>query len=258
MDPSRPGGTAAATDGRNSPATPTPATDGSVVCAYFGNPGLMCADADGRLAWSRTDIGYEGFYGAAFSLVLADDLLIVANDRPDGQAQVQALDVTTGATRWATTFQTNPRVTGNNRTPMVRYVEGDKVLILWGLSYVKALSFRSGQPVWNYPLASDGDLVSAQSWITNGYTGRSRGTTALDHASLTAGREAILWKGAARANCASPVLAQGMIFTVTDGGIAAAQHAETGEMLWRHRLPGHYFASLVASPTRSTSPTAME
>ena len=238
------------TDGRNSPATPTPATDGSVVCAYFGNPGLMCADADGRLAWSRTDIGYEGFYGAAFSLVLAGDLLIVANDRPDGQAQVEALDVTTGATRWATTFQTIPRVTGNNRTPMVRYVEGDEVVILWGLSYVKGLSLRSGQPVWNYPLASDGDLVSSAIMDNERlYLADHAGTTALDHASLTAGRDAILWKGAARANCASPVLAQGMIFTVTDGGVAAAQHAETGEMLWRHRLPGHYFASLVASPS---------
>jgi outer membrane protein assembly factor BamB len=238
------------TDGRNSPATPTPVTDGAIVCAYFGNPGLMCADADGRLVWSRTDIGYEGFYGAAFSLVLADNLLIVANDRPNGQAQVQALDVTTGATRWTTTFQTIPKVTGNNRTPIVRHLETDKVVILWGLSYLKALSLRSGQLVWDYPLPSDGDLVSSPIMDNERlYLADHAGTTALDHASLAAGRAAVRWKGGARANCASPVLAQGIIFTVTDGGVAAAQHAETGEVLWRHRLPGHYFASLVASPS---------
>jgi hypothetical protein len=50
-------------DGRNSPATPTPVTDGQLVCAYFGTPGLMCGDSHGRLAWSRTDLPYDGLYG---------------------------------------------------------------------------------------------------------------------------------------------------------------------------------------------------
>jgi outer membrane protein assembly factor BamB len=236
------------TDGRNSPATPTPVTDGHTICAYFGNPGLMCADVDGKLAWSRTDIGYQGFYGVAFSLVLSDGLLILANDRADGQAVVQALDVTTGATRWTRTFQTKPTITGNNRTPIVRDVDGQPLLIMWGLAYVKALSLRTGDPVWDYAIESDGDLVA--SVVADGdrlYLSDRSGTTALDYASLAAGRNPVRWNSAARANCATPVLANGMLFTVTDSGIAAAQHAETGEVLWRQRLPGHYFASLVAS-----------
>jgi outer membrane protein assembly factor BamB len=40
-----------------------------------------------------------------------------------------------------------------------------------------------------------------------------------------------------------------MLFTVTDAGVAAAIRADSGETLWRRRLPGHYFASLVASPS---------
>jgi outer membrane protein assembly factor BamB len=236
-------------DGRNSPATPTPVTDGTVICAYFGNPGLMCADVKGGLAWSRTDIAYEGFYGVAFSLVLSDGLLILANDRADGQALVQALDVKTGATRWTRTFPTKPTITGNNRTPLVREVQGEKLLIMWGLAYVKALSLRSGEPVWHYPIDSDGDLVAGV--IADGdrlYLSDRSGTTALDYASLTAGRDPVRWKSGARANCATPVLVNGMLFTVSDSGIAAAQQAETGEVLWRQRLPGHYFASLIASP----------
>ena len=46
-------------DGRNTPATPTPATDGRIVCGYFGTAGLLCGHADGRLAWSRTGLGPE-------------------------------------------------------------------------------------------------------------------------------------------------------------------------------------------------------
>jgi outer membrane protein assembly factor BamB len=235
-------------DGRNSPATPTPVTDGTIVCAYFGNPGLMCADADGKLAWSRTDIAYQGFYGVAFSLVLSDGLLIIPNDRADGQALVSALDVKTGATRWTRTFPTRTLITGNNRTPIVRNMNGEKLLIMWGQNYVKALSIRSGEPVWEYPLDSSGDIVSSA--ISDGerlFLSDSSGTMALDYASLSAGRDPIHWKGPARANCSSPVLANGIVFSVADNGIAAAQDAETGKVLWRQRLPGHYFSSLVAS-----------
>jgi hypothetical protein len=49
-------------------------------------------------------------------------------------------------------------------------------------------------------------------------------------------------------NCVSRVPANGILFTVTDAGIAAALRADSGETLWRHRLPGNYFSSLVASP----------
>ena len=43
------------------------------------------------------------------------------------------------------------------------------------------------------------------------------------------------------------VLAHGLLFTVTDAGIAAALDAAAGETRWRKRLPGESYASLVAS-----------
>jgi outer membrane protein assembly factor BamB len=62
-------------------------------------------------------------------------------------------------------------------------------------------------------------------------------------------RDPVRWRSGARANCVSPVLANGILFTVTDAGVATAIRADSGETLWRRRLPGHYFASLVASPS---------
>jgi outer membrane protein assembly factor BamB len=235
-------------DGRNSPATPTPVTDGRYVCAYFGTPGMMCADASGRLAWSRTDLGYDGFYGVGFSPVLADGTLVIAVDAPSGEARIHALDIATGESRWTRAFPTTPTVTGNNRTPIVREIDGEKLVILWGMQYVRALSLGTGEPVWHYELISDGDLVSsAISDDERLYLSSKAGTVALDYASLAAGREPLQWTSTARANCVSPVLANGILFTVTDAGIAVAIRPETGETLWRQRLPGHYFASLVAS-----------
>jgi outer membrane protein assembly factor BamB len=236
------------TDGRNSPATPTPVTDGRNVCAYFGTPGLMCSDSEGRLAWSRRDVAYEGFYGVGFSPVLVEGTLVIAADAPDGVAHVHALDAATGVTRWTRTFRTTPTVTGNNRTPIVRDSGGQKTLILWGMQYVRGVSLASGQSLWDYQHISDGDLVSsAVSDAERLYLSSKSGTVALSYASLVAGRDPVLWTSTARANCVSPVLADGILFTVTDAGIATAIDADTGETLWRSRLPGHYFASLLAS-----------
>jgi outer membrane protein assembly factor BamB len=38
-----------------------------------------------------------------------------------------------------------------------------------------------------------------------------------------------------------------MLFTVTDAGVATAIRADSGETVWKQRLPGEYFASLLAS-----------
>ena len=235
-------------DGRNTPATPTPATDGRIVCGYFGTAGLLCGHADGRLAWSRTGLGPESFYGAAFSPLLVDGLVVVANDTSQGTALVHALDAGTGATRWVRQFPTAPTTTGNNRTPIVREVNGEPHLIMWGLSYVTAVALRSGEPAWQYQTRSGGDLVSSPVATADRlFLSDLQGTSALDFDRLATGREPVRWTSPARSNCVSPVLANGLLFTITDAGIAAALRADTGTLVWRRRLPGQYFASLVAS-----------
>jgi hypothetical protein len=46
----------------------------------------------------------------------------------------------------------------------------------------------------------------------------------------------------------SPVVCRGLLFTLTDAGILASVRTDTGQTAWRHRLPGFYFSSLLASP----------
>jgi outer membrane protein assembly factor BamB len=238
-----------ATDGRNSPATPTPVTDGRVVCGYFGTAGLFCAHSNGDPAWSRRDLGYDGLYGAGFSPVIVDGMLILVRDMTNGVAVIHALDVDTGTTRWTKTFPTTPTISGNHRTPIVVTVNGEKVLVVWGMESVSALELRSGQSLWSYPYTSGGDLVaSAISDDRRLYLSDATGTLALDYVDLAAGRNPVRWRNNARAGCVSPVLSNGMLFTVSDSGIASATRSDTGETLWRQRLPGQYFASLVASP----------
>jgi outer membrane protein assembly factor BamB len=237
-------------DGRNTPATPTPVTDGRMVCAYFGTPGLMCADVAGQPLWERRDLPYDGIYGAGFSPVLADGLVVLSSQTPDGAAVIHALDAATGATRWQHRFQASRTITGNNRTPIVRDMKGTKVLVVWGLDDVRGFALETGAPLWRHPADSGGDLVSsAVSDGTRLFLADINGTSALDVARLADGQDAVLWTSNARANCASPVLANGLLFAVSDGGIATATDAATGALRWRQRLPGHYYASPVASAT---------
>ena len=237
-----------AVDGRNSPATPTPVSDGERVCAYFGNPGVMCIDRNGRLLWSRTDIGYTGFYGVGFSPIISDGLLVLASDTPSGIAIVHALDVQSGNLVWRKIFTTTPSISGNNRTPIVKIIAGEAVVILWGRDYLKGFRLRTGDEVWHHAVQPGGDLVSGLvSDDARLYLADVTGTVAVDTTALAEGREPLKWRSPARANCASPVLCRDLLFTVTDVGIVTAIHAQSGRTVWRHRLSGFYFASPVAS-----------
>ena len=235
-------------DGRNSPATPTPVTDGERVCAYFGSHGLMCADSVGRVTWSRVDLGYIGYYGVGFSPVLADGLLVIASDMPDGLTRVAALDVRTGDPAWTRVFRGKGSTSGNNRTPLVKRIGGATALILWGIDGVRGLNLETGADLWNVPMAGEVDLVA--SMISDDeklYLSDRTGTAAIDLARLARGETPEVWRSKVRSNCVSPVLCRNLLFTVSDEGIASAVHADTGAIAWRRRLNGTYFASLVAS-----------
>jgi outer membrane protein assembly factor BamB len=235
-------------DGRNSPATPTPVVAGDRVCGYFGNAGLMCVDLQGKPAWSNTEVGYSGYYGVGFSPMVSDGKLIVASNTPGGTAIVRALDVRDGRLMWNREWRAAPVLSGNNRTPLAMTIAGGPALVVWGSSYLRILSSRTGASLWTAEWDSSGDQVASVAADEHRlYLTDAMGTTALDPALLSGAQDPVRWRSPARANCSSPVACRGLLFTVTDGGVATAVRADTGKAVWRHRMPGQYFASLIAS-----------
>jgi len=58
----------------------------------------------------------------------------------------------------------------------------------------------------------------------------------------------VVWQIAEEApNVCSPLLCSGRLYTVSDYGVVFCLDAESGELLWRERLRGPFFASPVAS-----------
>ncbi len=231
----------------NSPATPTPVVGANRVIAYFGSAGLMCADLRGHLLWENRDVAFESAYGVGTSPVCEDDIIIIVSGGPDAP-YIGALDADSGHELWRRPTECRPdHVSGASRTPLIITLAGRKYVVVWDISALKLFDLHTGEVFQQVALPdAAGDKVA--SVATNGRMIFCSGpveTVALgfEPDSLA---PAIRWRRTvAGANCASPVSAEGLLFTITDNGAIACLDAETGKVYWRKRLPGEYFASLV-------------
>jgi len=85
----------------NTFASETPATDGELVIAYFGNTGISCYRLDGKQLWTK-DLGAfptQANWGTGSSPVLHGDAVIVQCDN-DQSSFLIALDKRTGNELW--------------------------------------------------------------------------------------------------------------------------------------------------------------
>lgn len=233
-------------------ATPTPATDGKHVFAYFGH-GLAAVDFKGRLVWRQMFPGYTRStrYGAGASPVLTSDAVIVVREREVNQmgppSWIAAFDKESGDRIW---HVEPPGAHDSYATPLVvPAIAGPQVLTAsWNA--LAAFDTASGEPVWSldYPMEQ---MVASMSRdggrlvLTGGVYGEK--TLMLVELNRDGAAPEIVWqthKGVA--TIASPVLYDGLLFSVTTPGILHCHDAASGEVLWKKRLEGEYFTSLVA------------
>src|SRR5574341_629132 len=104
----------------NSPASPTPATDGKYVYAWFGSFGLLCFDFDGNKIWEKPVGPYPIEWGSASSPVVYKDLVLLNCDT-DSEDFLLAVDKNTGKTIWQTSRSNIERAWP---TPVIWNVEG--------------------------------------------------------------------------------------------------------------------------------------
>jgi len=239
---------------RNSPATPTPVVADGRVYAWFGTPGCMCTDLDGRLLWTNTDVPFEDVHGVAASLMLADDLLLIVGAQPDAP-YIRALDLKTGKAAWTATLRPWPGGEGQHRTPTIKSVDGKTLVLVWGWDgadsedYLRAFDASTGKERWKFPIKTPKEAVA--SVISDGdtlYLLSSEGLSALSLTKLSRGEPPVLWTTDVKGEgqyVASPILGKGMLFVVTSHRRATCLDAATGKLLWRQRLRGR---GCLASP----------
>ena len=237
------------THGMNGFASPTCATDGQYVTAFFGRGGIHTFDMHGKKAWSR-DLGtFPGAWGTAASPIIVDDK-IIQNCDAEGESFLIALDKKTGQTIWKTGRGEMPR--GGWSTPLLIDAGSREELILNGEFGVHGYDPQTGKELWfcrgfngrgtPSPTFGFGRLFVITSKpgdtfaLYPGGSGNVADTRIVWHTPRNGGR-----------NLSSPVLAGECLLTASMSGIGVCYDAISGKEHWTERLEGKHTASPMAA-----------
>lgn len=258
--------TAGRKEGRNTFATPTPATDGALIYTVFFDGTFTAVDFSGRIAWTNSDYPFYSQHGLGTSPLLWRDLLIMARDgssdgenkklgwqEPWDKSFIVALDKRTGKQVWkAARGQSRighvvPIVYTNGNTPILLSGAGDVVQGFDPLTGERLwTSLNQGEGVVPSPAAGEGLVFTAC-----GFSGRD---------SIKAFRLGV--KGEQETDNLEWEVRKGMprvpsllyvrphVFALSDNGQLQCLLAATGGILGQARLGGNYSASPVYAAGR--------
>ena len=110
---------------RNDPASPTPATDGQAVYAFFHDFGLIALSLDGKELWKLPLGPFPNNYGMGASPILHGESLFLQCDQLHGSFLLSVAK-RTGKVRWRTP---RPKVLEGWATPLVLPESGELVTV---------------------------------------------------------------------------------------------------------------------------------
>ena len=126
-------------------ASPTPATDGERVYAFFDTPGLVALDMQGKVLWKHSMGPINCPYNMGSSPVLYKDMVIQCCDQK-GPAYLLAVDGKTGKQRWRTPRKSSEF--GHYGTPLLIRVDGRPQVVVNGEPVV-AYDPDTGRELWS-------------------------------------------------------------------------------------------------------------
>jgi outer membrane protein assembly factor BamB len=254
-------------EGRNTYATPTPATDGERVYACFGDGSFAALDFAGRLVWTNRDHKFYGQHGLASSPILYRDLLIMARDgssegvdkklgwqTPWDQSYVVALDTKTGKERWKG-LRGRSRI-AHGVPALWTPPDGRVQVVSEAGDVVQGFAVATGERLWSSEVIGEGKVPSAVIGEGLVFTAGGWGGKETIKAFRLGGRgdleeTNLVWeqkKGMPKVP--SLIYVRPHLFAITDGGVATCMKAATGELVWQERVGGSFSSSPVAAGGR--------
>jgi outer membrane protein assembly factor BamB len=249
-------------------ATPSPVIEAGRVYVHFGSFGTACLDTTtGEVLWKRTDLPCRHYRGPASSLVSFENLLILTMDGADLQYHA-ALDKKTGETVW----KTNRSVPWNDEnvpgpmardgdlrkahsTPLIVTSAGKPLMISAGAKAAYGYDPRTGHELWRvqYPDWS----VAPRPLFDNGLAFIVTGLVKTELWAVKPDLEgdvtdkAVVWKLKTHVGkYASPILVDGLIYTVAEESFLTCLDAATGETVWTERIGGKFASSPIYADGR--------
>lgn len=225
-------------------ATPTPASDGKRIFAFYSSNDLVCLDLDGNLLWYRglahdypkagNDVGMS-----SSPLVVGDTVVVQVENQGDSFAA--GIDTATGETRWHIDRPTQ----ANWASPAaLRGKDGKQLVLLQSAKGLSAHDPLTGEQKWKYDAGCS--IIPSPTTIGSRIYLAANGLTVLE-AETGATTANIAWDSNKLAGeNASPVIAGGKVFSLR-GAVLTGGDDKTGEELWQVRLKGRFWATPVVA-----------
>lgn len=227
-------------------ATPTMAGDNERVYAFYSSNDLICLDHDGNLQWFRA-LGSE-FPNASNSLGMSSSPIVIGSTvvvqvESDAEAFACGVDCESGETKW----QIDRPHAANWTSPTLIRGSGDRpsLALLQSSKGLTAVDPETGAVVWNF--AKGASTIPSATVSGETIVIPSNGLTALtpseDGASFTE-----IWNASNLSPAtSSPVVMDGLAFTLNSAGALSAANAQTGERVWQLRLKGPFSGTPIAA-----------
>jgi len=244
---------------QNPPCSSSPVTDGKTVYAHFGSAGVVAYDFAGTRLWHR-DLGpVVHRFGNGGSPVIYGKLLIVFHG-PGEPSFLAALDRSNGKTVWRSdevgidnnlfgSWSTPVVLRAGDRDELIMPLPGEKV---GGVGWLKAYDPASGKVLWR----CDGlgnelyamPIVGRAGDVVVGISGHNGPTLAVrsgGSGNVTA--SARLWRAETKIpqRVGSGIIHEGLLYISNATGIIECLLAETGELIWKERLRGNLWGSIL-------------
>lgn len=223
-------------------AAPTPASDGERVFAFYSSNDLAAYGLDGDLLWIRglalDHPGVGNDIGMASSPVVSGEAVVVQAES-QGASFAIGVDRQTGATLWDVS-----RPKASNWASPLPWTTAEGLAAVWlqdgdGATLHDA---KTGEQLAR--IDADCDTV-----ISPTRTADSRLVLATGGVSVFTApfEEPIQRAGQLQPGSPSPVVWQNKVLVINRGGVLACGDLETGNVLWRRRLGGRFWATPVAA-----------
>ncbi len=244
-------------------ASSTPSTDGRIVVAAFGSQGVFAYTVDGDFLWSvdvgRLDVGAYDIptfeWGPASSPIIWNGIVYLQCDTQE-DSFLLALDAATGETLWKTERDELP----SWGTPTVYEGPAGTELVTNASNFIRGYDPHTGEELWR--LGGSSQITAPTPIFTDDFivvaSGRrpeqpifvlrpgARGDISLDNNQTS--NEHVVWSLQRRGPyMPTPLIYAGILYVLANGGILDAYDLETGEEIYRSRVP-HLGSGFSSSP----------
>ncbi len=239
---------------KNGHASSTPTTDGERVYAYLGNHGLLAADFDGNVVWTRSLGELNAFHGTASSPLLDGERLIVVQEQQTGGSFIAAFDRSSGQELWRTARDT--RVGWSSPAAItVQAADGGErdEIVVNSQHHVIAYAPDDGRELWRAkgttfevipsPVVGHDLLFS-----TSGRAGPTLAIRPGGDGDVTESH--IVWSAAKGSPfVVAPMLVGDYLYMVNDmASVITVYDARAGEVVWQERLGERMREGFSAAP----------